>query len=135
VPLVKEIIQDIAVEDINVNGLYRKKVDTLKLFEKASGVKNFVTVIQNAIMYASLDIRIDSATCFKYLIDFSKLEAIKSDIIKICGALIRVVNDKFPCDLKMQIFFAFKFILIKAGPAVKTMIPQLQTTFLKAYND
>lgn len=52
-------------------------------------------------MHGSIDIRIDSATCFKYLIDFSKPEAIKGDIIKICGALIRVVNDKFTSDLKI----------------------------------
>jgi hypothetical protein len=45
VPLVKEVIQDLAVEDINMNGIYRKKVSTLRLFEKATGVKNFVNVI------------------------------------------------------------------------------------------
>jgi hypothetical protein len=35
------------------------------------------------------------------LIDFSKPEAIKLEVIKICGALIRVVNDKFPPALKL----------------------------------
>jgi len=52
-------------------------------------------------MHGSLEIRIDSAICFKYMIDFSKAESLKGDIIKICGALIRVVNDKFPSDLKI----------------------------------
>lgn len=52
-------------------------------------------------MHGSIDVRIDSAVCFKYIIEFSKLEAIKLDIIKICGALIRVVNDKFPPELKI----------------------------------
>jgi hypothetical protein len=74
-------------------------------------------------MHGSIDIRIDSAICFKYLIDFSKPEAIKNDIIKICGALIRVVNDKFPPELKIQIFFALKLILKKASVAVKAMVP------------
>ena len=74
-------------------------------------------------MHGSIEIRIDSAICFKYLIEFSKAEAIKSDIIKICGALIRVVNDKFPPDLKIQIFFALKLILLKASTAVKAMVP------------
>jgi len=51
-------------------------------------------------MHGSLDIRIDSAICFKYMVDFSKAETLKGDLIKICGALIRVVNDKFPPELK-----------------------------------
>jgi hypothetical protein len=74
-------------------------------------------------MHGSIDIRIDSAICFKYLIEFSKPEAIKTEIIKICGALIRVVNDKFPPELKNQIFLALKLILIKASVAVRAMVP------------
>jgi hypothetical protein len=74
-------------------------------------------------MHGSIEIRIDSATCFKYLIDFSKPEAIKGDIIKICGALIRVVNDKFPPELKIQIFLALKLILLRASATVKAMVP------------
>ena len=74
-------------------------------------------------MHGSIEIRIDSATCFKYLIDFSLPDAIKPEIIKICGALIRVVNDKFPAELKFQIFFALKLILLKAPVAVKAMVP------------
>lgn len=76
-------------------------------------------------MHGSIEIRIDSAICFKYLIEFSKPDAIKGEIIKICGALIRVVNDKFPPELKIQIFYALKLILVKANVAVKAMVPQL----------
>lgn len=74
-------------------------------------------------MHGSIDIRVYSATCFKYLIEFSKPEAIKAEIIKICGALIRVVNDKFPAELKIQIFLALKLILIKSSAAVRAMVP------------
>ena len=52
-------------------------------------------------MHGSINVRIDSAYCFKYLIDFASPVAIKSEIIKICGALIRVVNDKFTSELKI----------------------------------
>jgi hypothetical protein len=55
-------------------------------------------------------VRIDAAFTFKYILDFSEATAIKKEIIKICGALIRVVNDKFAQDLKMQIFLALKLI-------------------------
>jgi hypothetical protein len=44
-PLVREVIEEIAVEDIGMNNLYRKKMTTIKLFEKQSGVRSFVTVI------------------------------------------------------------------------------------------
>ena len=74
------------------------------MLEKAEGVKTLSSVIQNSITHGSLEIRIDSAICFQYLVDFSKLEAIKTELIKICGALIRVVNDKFAPALKLQIF-------------------------------
>jgi len=45
VPIVREVIEEIAVEDIGMRGIYRKKFDTLKLFEKPSGIKSFVSVI------------------------------------------------------------------------------------------
>lgn len=95
------MIEELAVENVRYRGIYKKNFDTLKLLEKPSGVKSFVTVMQNAIMHGSIEIRIDSATCFKYLIDFSKPEAIKGDLIKICGALIRVLSDKFVPELKI----------------------------------
>ena len=93
------------------------------MLEKAEGVKTLSAVIQNSITHGSIDIRIDSSICFQYLIDFSKLEAVKTELIKICGALIRVVNDKFPPQLKIQIFAALKLILIKANLFVKAMAP------------
>ena len=95
------------------------------MLEKIEGVKNLSAVIQNSITHGSIDIRIDSAICFQYLIDFSKQEAIKGEVIKICGALIRVVNDKFPPTFKLQIFQALKLILIRVTPFAKAIAPQL----------
>jgi hypothetical protein len=57
-------------------------------------------------MHGAVNIRLDAAFTLKYVLEFSDPTAIKKEIIKICGALIRVVNDKFPQDLKMQIFLA-----------------------------
>lgn len=140
IPLIKECLETIAVDKCeNVGGeryLYKKRVNTIKMLEKAEGVKNLSSVIQNSITHSSqIEIRIDSAICFQYLIDFSKSDAIKMEVIKICGALIRVVNDKFPPALKIQIFSALKLILIRVPLFAKAMAPQLQTTFLKAFND
>ena len=66
------------------------------MFKHAQGVTSIVTVAQAAIMHGSVEVRADAAYCFKYLLDFAPPETIKKEIIKICGALIRVVNDKFP---------------------------------------
>lgn len=81
--------------------IYRRKVQSIKMLETKEGVKCLVGVIQNSIMHGSIRVRVDSAYCFKYLIDFASPVAIKTEIIKICGALIRVVNDKFTPDLKL----------------------------------
>lgn len=138
IPLIKECIENIGVTQVIVDEdhtLYKKKVATIKMLEKTEGVKNLSAVIQNSITHGSIEIRIDSAICFQYLLDFSKQDAIKSEVIKICGSLIRVVNDKFPPELKIQIFQALKLILLRVPLFAKAMAPQLQTTFLKAFND
>jgi len=115
--------------------VYRRKVENIKVLETKAGVATLAGVIQNSIMHGSLSIRIDSAYCLKYLIDFASPAAIKSEIIKICGALIRVVNDKFTPDLKLQIFMSLRLMLVKSAVMVKAMVAQLQTTFLKAFGD
>jgi hypothetical protein len=104
VPLLREAIEEIAVAPVDSHigdHKYKKRVDTIKMLETKTGVKTLAGVIQNSIMHGSIQIRIDSAYCFKYLIDFASPVAIKTEVIKICGALIRVVNDKFTPDLKI----------------------------------
>lgn len=86
-------------------------------------------------MHGSVGIRIDAAFTLKYVLEFSEAASIKKEIIKICGALIRVVNDKFPQELKVQIFLALKVIQERYADSAKAMAAQLQTTFLKALGD
>jgi hypothetical protein len=102
--LIREAIENVAVEKLDDylgENIYRRKVNTIKMLEIQEGVKTLAAVIQNSIMHGSINVRIDSAYCFKYLIDFASPAAIKTEIIKICGALIRVVNDKFTSELKI----------------------------------
>ena len=70
------------------------------------------------------------AFLFKYLINFFNLH-----VIKICGALIIVVNENFPSELKIEIFLTFRQMLTIAAIAVRAMVPQLQTIFLKIFGD
>ena len=138
VPILRDAIEEIAVAPVDEHlgeQLYKKRVSTIKMLETKEGVKTLAGVIQNSIMHGSIQIRIDSAYCFKYLIDFASPVAIKTEVIKICGALIRVVNDKFSPALKIQIFLALRLMLVKCSAMVKAMVAQLQTTFLKAFGD
>ena len=50
-------------------------------------------------MQGSIEVRTAAAFCFKYVLDFAP-ELQKGEIVKICGALIRVANDRFPQELK-----------------------------------
>jgi len=135
VTLIKQMIEEVAFVPVGLRDLHINQVGTLRLFEQAEGVKSLVTVFQNSIMHGSTAIRIDAAICFKYLIELAKPEAMKKELIKICGALIRVVNDKFPPELKLEIFRALRLMMLKNSPSMRAMVAQLQTTFLKAFND
>ena len=98
------------LEGSDLEHLYKKKVPILNIFKQLKGVQAFVNYTQAAIMHGSVNVRIDAAFTFKYLLDFAPADVIKKEIIKICGALIRVVNDKFPQELKMQILLSLKLI-------------------------
>ena len=142
-PRIRDAIENIALADPLDEKLaassridvYTKKVKAIKMFETKEGVKTLTGVILDSILHGSLQIRIDSAFCFKYLIDFAAPAAIKTEVIKICGALIRVSNDKFPPELKIELFYALRLMLVKAAAMVRAMVAQLQTTFLKAFAD
>lgn len=128
VPLIRDAIEAIGVAPVDEYlgpCLFKKKVKTIKLLETKEGVKTISGVLHNAIMHGALRVRIDSAYCFKYLIEFASPIAIKTEIIKLCGALIRVVNDKFTPDLKVQIFLALKLLLVKSSASVRAMVAQL----------
>ena len=43
VPIIRRIIEDIAVEDANMRGIYKKKFNTIKLFEDSLANKNFAS--------------------------------------------------------------------------------------------
>jgi len=103
-PSIRDAIETIAIgqHDDHLGGnVYKRKVESVKMLETKEGVKALVAVLQNAIMRGSIEVRIHSAHCFKYLIDFASPAAMKTEVPKICGAFIRVVTDKYPPELKI----------------------------------
>jgi hypothetical protein len=132
VPQIRYNIEDLACKFIpsseyEENSLaahmYEKKVKSIELFKIPLGVSSLVAMIKEAIMHGSVHVRTASAFCFKYLLDFTPPEIIKKEVIKVCGAMIRVVNDKFAQELKLQIFFALRLIQLKGTQAAKSMQP------------
>ena len=110
VPLVREQIERHCVQFVGAGSpllgfplefMYKKKAEHLELLKTDKGVKTLVEVVQAALMHGNVQVRTDAAFCFKYILDFAPAANIKKEVIKICGALIRVVNDKFPQELKL----------------------------------
>lgn len=118
VPIIKASIENVCVQFVGCGSplleqplehRYQKKVPFLTLLGYPAGVKCLVEVAQAAIMHGNIQVRTDAAYCFKYILDFAK-DLGKGEIVKICGALIRVANDRFPQELKVQIYYALRFI-------------------------
>jgi hypothetical protein len=105
--------------------MYKKKSPVLAMFKIQKGCQTMVAHVQAAIMHGSVHTRIAAAFVFKYLLDFAPAECIKKEIIKICGALIRVVNDKFCQELKLQIFLCLQLIQKRNADSAKAMQAQL----------
>ena len=56
-------------------------------------------------------------------------------LIKLTGPLIRIVGDRSPSGVKAAILLTLSLLLEKGGVALKSFVPQLQTTFVKALSD
>lgn len=137
IPQVRDAVEN-TVNKIDPEALEVLKVDNkdkIKLFENPKAVKFVSSILIDSILHSGLQTRIDSAVVFKYLINYTDSKAIKTEVIKICGALIRVSNDKFPPELKHELFQAMRLMLVKTPLFIKAMVAQLQTTFLKAFSD
>ena len=143
VPRIRNSIENVCVGfvgagskllDFPLEHRYQRKVPHLALLGNPAGVKAIVEVAQSAIMHGSIQVRTDAAYCFKYILDFAP-ELAKGEIVKICGALIRVANDRFPQELKLQNYYALRFIQTKGGPSAKGFNVNMQTTYTKAIGD
>lgn len=69
------------------------------------------------------------------LIELTSSEGVKPFISQIAGPLIRILGDRFPAPVKSAILSTLRSLLCKAGKALKTFVPQLQSSFVKALSD
>lgn len=89
----------------------------------------------HGLMYGSAEEREQSASALGEIVDVTTPEALRPYIIKITGPLIRTMGDKFPSQVKAAILLTLYKLLIKMDSALRSFLPQLQTTFVKALRD
>ena len=105
--------------------------DSLQLFKYPRGVDIVIKIFINCLLTGKTMVRTDASFNIGALARFTPIECYSHHAIKMAGALIRIVNDKFDDNLKVLIFRALRRIFEKAGPIMKPMLAPLKTTFNK----
>jgi hypothetical protein len=103
--------------------------DTLPILESTKGIHSLIEIFLSTLLHGKASVRADAAFLIGLVAKFCPIECYKSNIIKMAGALIRIVNDKFDDELKMSIFRALRRMFEKAGKHMKPMAAPLKTTF------
>jgi hypothetical protein len=99
------------------------------------GLEPLLPIYQHALMHGSPHMREIAASGLGELIELTGAPALKPFLIKLTGPLIRIVGDRFPSGVKAAILTTLSLLLAKGGVALKSFVPQLQTTFVKSLSD
>ncbi len=94
-----------------------------------------MTLFLQGLMYGSSEIREGAASGIGDLIFFTDAAQLRPFIMLITGPLIRIVGDKFSWQVKAVILDDLGLLLKKAGALLKTFLPQLQRSFVKALTE
>ena len=105
--------------------------DTLELFNYPRGVDVIIKIFTNCLLTGKTGVRTDASFNIGAIARFTPIDNYSHHAIKMSGALIRIVNDKFDDNLKILIFRALRRIFEKAGVLMKPMLAPLKTTFTK----
>jgi len=103
VSLIRSSIEKLSMRKLPGNKFVLAQ-QSISLFNTDKGIQSFIIVVMNSIMYGSQSVWADAAAVLNYLCKLAPLEALKKEVIKISGALIWVVNDKFDLVVKSEIF-------------------------------
>lgn len=99
------------------------------------GLAPLLPIFQNGLVKGSADVRESAAIGLGELITLTSDKGLGPSVIKITGALIRIVGDRFPPEVKAAILNTLGLLVTKTGQFLKAFLPQLQTTFVKALSD
>ena len=99
------------------------------------GLEPLLPVYQHALMHGTPHVREVAATGLGELVALTSAASLRPFLIKLTGPLIRIVGDRSPSGVKAAILMTLSLLLEKGGVALKSFVPQLQTTFVKALSD
>ena len=101
----------------------------------ASTLSALMAVYQQSLLYGTVEDREESALGIGLVVELTTVEFFKPFVIKVTGALIRVVGDRFPSQVKSAILSTIGALLDKASTQLKAFVPQLQTILSKSLYD
>lgn len=92
-------------------------------------------IFLQGLISGSAELREQAAEGLGELVEVTSEKALKEFVVPITGALIRIVGDRFPWQVKAAILSTLCIVISKGGMALKPFLPQLQTTFIKCLQD
>lgn len=99
----------------------------LALFESKQGVSVISKIFLNELLTGKQQVRCDAAYNIGLIAQYAPLENFKKEVVKMAGALIRIVNDKFDDEMKITIFRSLRYLFESAGVAMKPMSAALKS--------
>lgn len=111
-------------EDLEVEGLSLPK-----------GIAPLLPIFLQGLMYASPDIREQSALGVGDLIRRTSPEGLKGFVTQITGPLIRIMGERVMPNVKAAMLSTISLLLAKVPGQLRPFLPQLQRTLTKSLTD
>ncbi|CAH1802155.1 unnamed protein product [Owenia fusiformis] len=99
------------------------------------GIAPILPIFREGILNGPPDLKESAAVGLGEVIKFTSPIALKPSVLNITGPLIRILGDRFSWNVKVALLDTLTLLLSKCGVMLKSFLPQLQTTFIKALND
>ncbi|KAJ1560007.1 hypothetical protein HK096_010385, partial [Nowakowskiella sp. JEL0078] len=99
------------------------------------GISPMLPIFQHGILNGNADVREQAAIGLGDVMKHTSVDALKPFVTQITGALIRVMGEKFTWNVKAGILQTLLILVTKMTIHLKTFLPQLQRTFIKALSE
>eukprot|EP00178_Gracilaria_changii_P004427 TRINITY_DN1710_c0_g2_i1.p1 TRINITY_DN1710_c0_g2~~TRINITY_DN1710_c0_g2_i1.p1 ORF type:complete len:2725 (-),score=407.02 TRINITY_DN1710_c0_g2_i1:10189-18363(-) len=108
---------------------------TVTALQMAKSAAPFVPILTTGVLGGSAELREQSALGIAELVEVSSSKGVGAYVIKLAGALIRVMSGRVPWQVKAAMLRALLVLLKKGGMMLRALAPQLQSTFVKSLSD
>jgi hypothetical protein len=111
-----------------------KKARSIPALDK-KGLVPLFPIFRAGLMKGNLDLKKEAVLGLGELITLTPAKSLGALSLKITGALIRMVGDRFPPPIKSALINLLGVLLRKVPVLLKTVLPQLRTSCLRAIQD